>query len=257
MKFQINKCRFEQVKDKIVCNARGQVSPFDSYLEERILKSQHYEIINNSKQIGYFSIQNKNLLTQFYLEKEFRGFAQEIFNKIIKYEEVQKAFISTGDEFFLSHAMDLSKNVELGAYFFQDTKLTVPSEKIIDNFEYKIATLNDVEFIKEKSQDFFDKIDERIKRKEIYICFINDRKVSFGIIEESKLYENVASIGMFTIAQERQSGVGRNTIIKLKEICYENGIIPIAGCWYYNHNSKKTLESAGMYTQTRLLNIHF
>ena len=27
----------------------------------------------------------------------------------------------------------------------------------------------------------------------------------------------------------------------------------IAGCWYYNHTSKKTLEKAGMLTQTRLL----
>ncbi|WP_181153121.1 hypothetical protein [Paenibacillus sp. AR247] len=31
------------------------------------------------------------------------------------------------------------------------------------------------------------------------------------------------------------------------------GIRPLSGCWYYNEASKRTLESAGMVTRTRLL----
>ena len=34
--------------------------------------------------------------------------------------------------------------------------------------------------------------------------------------------------------------------------CRASGLTPIAGCYYYNHNSKKTLEKAGMYSKTRL-----
>jgi hypothetical protein len=30
-----------------------------------------------------------------------------------------------------------------------------------------------------------------------------------------------------------------------------------SGCWYYNHNSRKTIESAGRYSRTRLLNVTF
>jgi hypothetical protein len=36
-------------------------------------------------------------------------------------------------------------------------------------------------------------------------------------------------------------------------ICAQQGRRPIAGCWYYNHLSKKTLEKAGLFSQTRLL----
>ena len=28
---------------------------------------------------------------------------------------------------------------------------------------------------------------------------------------------------------------------------------PVAGCWYYNHRSRRTLQRAGMYSSTRLL----
>ncbi len=30
-----------------------------------------------------------------------------------------------------------------------------------------------------------------------------------------------------------------------------------AGCWYYNHRSKQTLERAGLYSPTRLLRISY
>lgn len=45
--------------------------------------------------------------------------------------------------------------------------------------------------------------------------------------------------------------------IHLADICREKGITPNCGCWYYNHNSKATLESAGLVAQTRYLNVFF
>jgi uncharacterized membrane-anchored protein YitT (DUF2179 family) len=35
------------------------------------------------------------------------------------------------------------------------------------------------------------------------------------------------------------------------------GYTAVSGCWYYNHNSKKTMESAGGYSKTRLLKFYF
>lgn len=62
---------------------------------------------------------------------------------------------------------------------------------------------------------------------------------------------------MFTSVVYRKKGIGKAIITKLKRLCYENGEIPICGCWYYNNNSKKTLESCGFVTKTRLLKIKF
>lgn len=55
----------------------------------------------------------------------------------------------------------------------------------------------------------------------------------------------------------RYQGFGRSIILALKDIVYEKGMIPIAGCEYFNHNSKKTLESSGMCSTTRLFKISF
>jgi len=62
---------------------------------------------------------------------------------------------------------------------------------------------------------------------------------------------------MITLEAKRQNGAGRSILIHLADICKENGFIPISGCYYYNHLSKKTIESAGKYSKTRLLNVSF
>jgi len=62
---------------------------------------------------------------------------------------------------------------------------------------------------------------------------------------------------MFTNELYRRRGIGRTIIFNLRKWCYENNQTPICGCWYYNENSKMTLESVGFVTKTRLLNIDF
>jgi GNAT superfamily N-acetyltransferase len=254
MSIKIKAVELSDIKSLLLENIKQHVSCFESYLEGHILKSQHYLIIKDAEAIGYFSIFNKNLLTQFFIDNHYRHYAQEAFHKIRRSEEIQHAFVPTSDEFFLSHALDYSKNVDLQAYFFKDSKREIRDIKI-PHFSYRQATGRDIDFIRDKSGDFFDDIDRQIVDGELYIAEREGKVVAFGIIEKSKLYDHVASIGMFTIAEGRQQGIGTNMLIALKELCYREGITPIAGCWYYNHNSKKTLEKAGFFSQTRLLKI--
>ncbi|MCB0048425.1 MAG: hypothetical protein KDE24_02625, partial [Caldilinea sp.] len=59
------------------------------------------------------------------------------------------------------------------------------------------------------------------------------------------------------VAAQRNQGVGTAIIAALLDACARRQIMAIAGCWYYNHLSKKTLEKAGMLTQTRLLKVSY
>jgi hypothetical protein len=47
------------------------------------------------------------------------------------------------------------------------------------------------------------------------------------------------------------------TIAMLIEECRRRSLRPVAGCWYYNHRSRRTLQRAGMYSPTRLLKIDY
>lgn len=83
----------------------------------------------------------------------------------------------------------------------------------------------------------------------------DDEPVGFGLISRSALYDDVASIGMYTIDRFRANGVGTATIQRLIDECRRFGIRPVAGGWYYNHRSRRTLERAGMHSSTRLLRV--
>jgi len=72
-----------------------------------------------------------------------------------------------------------------------------------------------------------------------------------GIIEYGRLFKKCASIGMITCKGHRKKGIGQIILWHLKEICYEKGITPVAGCWYYNTLSRKTLEKANMISVAR------
>ena len=37
----------------------------------------------------------------------------------------------------------------------------------------------------------------------------------------------------------------------------EGWLVPLSGCWYCNHNSRRILEAAGMVAVTRLLRFEF
>ncbi|MDQ8736946.1 GNAT family N-acetyltransferase [Paenibacillus sp. LHD-38] len=77
--------------------------------------------------------------------------------------------------------------------------------------------------------------------------------LGIGLVENSKMLKGLASIGMLTNEAYRKQGIGRVIILQLRKWCEKQGIKPVCGCWYYNEASKRTLESAGMVTKTRLL----
>jgi len=256
MKFTTKLSSFNSVSEDIKTSIKIHNTLIDSYLEEHILKSDFYELMNGEEHIGSFAIYNHELLTHFYINEAYLKYGEELFNLARKSDHVIRAYVSTGDELFLSHVLDTSRKIENQAYFFRLSEEAFAGVEINRNLCLEVALTHEVEMIKELSGDFFENLPEQVKRGEIFIGRMDDQVVSFGIIEKSKLYESVASTGMFVVENHRQGGLGKSTIGLLIEHLKNQGITPIAGCWYYNHNSKKTLQKAGYYSKSRLLNIH-
>jgi GNAT superfamily N-acetyltransferase len=230
-------------------------SPIDSYLEDHILSSQFYKIIIAEQEAGAFAIHPSTLLTHFHLMGPARRFAQQAFAQVLQQHSIKAAYVPTCDEFFLSHALDNYAELKKQAYFFAegDAKL----EPLTSELSYRLAELSDTAALRAISSDFLDKHEARIQNGELYVGMRNDALIAIGVIERSKLFKQHASIGMFTHEAHRQQGIGAQTIRYMRSVCRAEGLVPIAGCWYYNHASKKTLEAAGMVTQTRLLRIEY
>lgn len=245
-----------ELEPEIGAHLRSLPSRVEDFMEEHIVGSLLLRIAVDGEPAGYAAIHNEKLITQFSVREPFRGMGQAMFARLRKMEQVTSAFVPTCDEFYLSHALDEHRQLLRQAYFFNasDTAMTEPPPA---EFRLIPALASDTDLIRELSGDFLDPIEERISRDELFLNWRGDELVGFGIRVPSRFYQNTSSIGMFTIERYRGSGAGSATIAHLIALSAAEGIRTVAGCWYYNHRSKRTLERAGMQTATRLLRIEF
>lgn len=234
----------------------GLSARYCDFLEYHILNSTIYSIFINGIHSGYFGIYDNTLLTQFFIPTWAFKDAQAVFSDVLKIHEIKNSFVPTCDETFLSLCLDKHSKVNLQAYDFEESNQPVLPAKYPREM-LSLATLADLEEIKKITGDFTDKHEERIEARQLYILRENGEFLGLGIIVDNMIMKNCKGTGMFTNEKYRQKGVGRSIILHLKDICHERGIIPLPGCWYYNHNSKRTLESAGYISKTRLLRIDF
>ncbi|RSK27548.1 GNAT family N-acetyltransferase [Bacillus sp. HMF5848] len=255
MIFELEQCTITEVSNMMEEYIQSLHSPFDSFLEEHIVNSTFHKIFVGEEVAGYYAIFNNTLLTQFYLKVPFYTKSQDIMTCIFSNHVISSVFVYTADEFFLSNVIDRDYKINKQAYFFKDSKIMIPSEKLNHEGHLRQAVLSDVHKIVEVSEDFFDRLEERIKDGQIFVFMKENILLGIGIIEISELQKGYASVGMYTNEAYRKQGVGRTIIQRLKEWCYQHDLEPICGCWYYNTNSKLTLQSAGMISKTRLLNV--
>jgi GNAT superfamily N-acetyltransferase len=228
-------------------------SPIDSYLEDHILGSTLYRIMDQGEEMGYFAIHEGGLLTLFHMRREDQRLGQRVLAEIRQRHGILGALVPTADEFFLSHVLDDYRELKMQAYFFADAGIDPTPTATAAAVQYRLACPDDAGPVRAATGDFTDDPADRISRDEVTIGILDGRIVAVGLIILSKLFARQASIGMFTTEPYRRKGIGSQTIVHLKRLSRAQGIAPLAGCSYKNAASKATLEAAGMVTRTRLL----
>lgn len=247
---------FAEVREAVRQHLRALPSAIDSFLEDHILASNHYRIVVAGETAGFASIHEERLITQFALAEPYRRCGQALFGELRRMEQVRSAFVPTCDELFLAHALDEYRQLAKQAYFFA-TAPDVGAAVATAPYSMRPAAMDDVDFVRQESGDFFEHLERHIAAGELFATLRDEEPVGFGILVKSVLYEDVASIGMYTIERVRLAGVGTATIAMLIAECRRRSLRPVAGCWYYNHRSRRTLQRAGMYSSTRLLKVEY
>lgn len=261
MPITIHPCPWNAIADAVRNHYRKAQITVDSYWEKHVLGSQHYRIERDGVPIGFFAIHGEHMLTLFHVIPEHADQAQVLFERIKRYEQVTNAFIPTGDEFFLSHAIDNFSRLEKQAYFSIYTDKAVRNGKRKHLSMKRARTEEDVALF-DLTGDFFDN-DEATKiligtdDLEVYLVYDDGVHVGFGVVEYGLILPENASIGMFVFEEHRQKGYAASILKTLQEMMEDKNKTVLSGCWYYNHNSKKSMESAGAYSKTRLLRFYF
>lgn len=258
--YDICLCQWEDINEMVVDYLKKNQIVVESFWEEHILTSKHYKIMSQKNVAGYFSVYGGSTIMLFNVFSQYGNLSQELFAKVKKYENITKAMVATGDELFLSHCIDNFSHIEKQAYFSIYTDKEIPKEREIP-LKLRIADIDKDENLLKLSGDFLDgeikKLRKGLDYLKIYIVELNDNVVGFGVVEYGRILKDIASIGMFVREEYRCQGIATNILQNLKYIVQENGCKAFSGCWYYNHNSKKSMENAGAYSKTRLINFYF
>lgn len=249
------KVRFDAIGDLFDEYMTSLSGVYDNFLETHILASEFYYIQYHDTNIGYFAIYEETMLTQFYITQTSRHLAQGCFKTILEKFGVKKGFVPTCDELFLSLSMDFYKHIEIQAYLFSITGRDVDLPTYPKSM-LRLANLSDVENIKALSDNFFTDLYQSVSDRNIYILE-GDEVYGFGIMVNNKIHQNCRDIGMYTVEKHRQKGVGRSIILHLNDLCKTLDLKALPSCWYHNYNSKRTLESCGFASSTRLLKFEY
>lgn len=253
-------CKWEEIHPYAEKYIKENNITVESYWEDHVLSSNHYKITCDKETAGYFAVNGGSTVVLFNVFAPYADQAQEIFHQVKKYEQIICAMVPTGDEFFMSHCLDNFARLEKQAYFAIYTEKEIPEERR-KPLEFRAFDMErDIELLKQSGlfpDSEMDKVYNRVEHMEILIAEMNGEEVGFGVIEYGRVVKDIASIGMFVHERFRRQGIAANILQGLKHIVQGKGFRAFSGCWYYNHNSKKSIESAGAYTKTRLIKFYF
>ncbi len=253
---KIEKCDNEDVNVFIQEHLKVFLYHMDSWPEERLVETEKYMIILNHIKVGYTAIKD-NSIFYFYVRKEFFPYAPSLLEEIIERKKIKSVFVLTQDSFLSALIAEWDYEKKKLACGFTDLGSDDQKDLLEDGEIFRVATQGDCEKIKEMSGDFFDEpgagfscLEDRIDAGIIFVLMEQEEIMGGGIMERSQLFKGTVSIGMYTNASFRKKGVAKKILVNLKKQATKENLKPVAGCWYYNTLSRKSLESAGMIVST-------
>ncbi|PKM85674.1 MAG: hypothetical protein CVU86_01145 [Firmicutes bacterium HGW-Firmicutes-11] len=236
----IEKTEQQEIRDLLIEHMKTLTYPMDSWLEDKVSKCDLYQLFREGNVAGYTGL-IKETIHFFYVKKEQYRYAAQMLEQTIEELGVERVFVMTQDPLISALVAEWDYEKEKVGCWFIDSGIVERQETLVDHAVFRPATPEDDPLIHEICGNFFD--------DSIGTIFVLEDRGEFlgaGIVEPSQFLPGLASIGMFANPAFRRKGVAKRILLCLKDWVYENGMIPSAGCWYYNTLSRWSLESAGM-----------
>ncbi|WP_167956575.1 GNAT family N-acetyltransferase [Anaerosporobacter faecicola] len=259
----ITKCNFIDLKDLFDEYLDTLTGVGDDFWESHILRGVGYLIKAAETKIGFFHLCQEPdylFLSSFYVKPEYTFMGTDLMKHIIEEYHVEKAFVLTCDEHFLTLCMENQKSVALQACLFDGTIKYPCKEPEYDASYITRVTMEELPSIRKATGDFYnDFSDEDIASGKYELYQVKEKGIllGVGVYVPNQLKTGYVPCGEIVLEEHRKKGVARSLQLYMADLCRERGLIPIGGCWYKNTASRKTFESVGRYTKTRILNVTF
>lgn len=234
----------------------------DTYWEDLIVDGEVYRIEVDGRRAGFCTLyaqpdrEEYGFLTSFYLYPEMLRYAKAAFHILLEQFRPRGAYVVSGDEVLLSLCAERQKKLLMQAYFFDYRPQEPLQPAAYPAEQVRLATEADVDDL--TASGFYHSVALDDPENRLYV--LRDEAGEYlgtGHIARLALDRSYGAVGMCTAPAHRQKGVGRSIILALTRIVLQEGLTPIAGCNWYNHASRATLESCGFSSTTRFLKFIF
>lgn len=248
----IRETNYAQVEDLVTGHISTLAFPFDSYLEDILLDAQLYCFVRDDYPVGYFAVSEQTLQFFHIIKSQYR-YAPLLLERAVTELKLSDVRVISQDSRLCALMVEWDYESERGACWFTDSGTEVVSASKVPGGVLRKAQPGDLGAVQQATGDFFSEesggftsLSQRIDAQTIFMLEEKGELLGCGIVENGRVCTDYMSIGMFVCPQHRQKGVARSILLGLKDYAYAKGKKPLAGCWYYNTLSRRSLESAGM-----------
>ena len=237
----------------------------ESFMEDNLRESEFYSILIDGVHLGccaiyedLFDVTGMRSLTLFMLDDAALGQAEKVFEALLAELKPVNALCYSEDALFFNLAMDHHLSVNLQAFICRKGNRQVKDPAF--PFE-AMPPIGETEFeaVRTLSKGWCDflAVPEKQGHFKLYMLEEAGEILGLGLLEDSDLVPGRKSLGIYTMEGHRQRGVARSVMLHLARICQQAGYTPVTGCYYYNHNSHRTLVSAGFDPVYRIYRVAF
>ena len=254
--------RVEEMNELREAYMKGLPYAQDLNIEENIWISEYDRILVNHRLAGYACIDAGKTLWEFYLIDTALTYAQDIFYYLINRNYIAAAECKTYDHLLLSLCMDYQKKAEGSAYLYRDYIECDIAFEGQNQVIMRLATdqdydmLSKIDIIAEGIEFFYD-LKKEISKGEVFIFLLENQLLGAGTCKEVWKGMPYRELGMVVDEKHRKKGLGTFILVKMREYCVHNNLLPVCGCYYYHSSSKKTLEKAGFISKHRVIRFSF
>lgn len=253
---EIKKSTLVSISEVLNSHLDSLAFPMDSYLEDMLTACEIFSIVKHDAIIGYAAVKGNYLCCFHVVLGEFNN-APAVFEEFCIINNIHSVQVMTQDPLMVALISEWEYKKTKGACWFIDRERLKKPTELASSTVFRKADIDDIKLIEEKTEGFFESdnsektLTKNIENGCIFVLMDRDELLGCGVAEKGVYFKEYVSIGMVTVREKRTKGIGQTILWHLKEWAYENGLKPIAGCWYYNVLSRKTLEKAGMITASR------
>lgn len=248
---------------------RSLTAPMDGMWEVGFINPvPHWEIRMGDELTGYFAVNDKRHLLQFYLLPGFGKQSPKIFESVLEQHSITCAIVNTIDPAFLSVSLDIQAEVSVHSFVYEHQTKQGAEHPLANGTTFRSVEMSELNHTVSFQQTCLggeDDLSEWLNgysanlmdREELFVLCRGEDWIGLGEYRKSDSQEGVVDVGMMVEPGERGKRWATYILSLLVEKSQQFGHHAICSTTVDNVAAQKAILEAGFESRNRILKISF